>query len=138
MVCSKVTLMLVIEYKQNESIATIDNPTNENNTVSNSKLTSISKENLTAASPALQQLKQNIQFAESKYQQDVNQANRYKRLYESQSVAKSGIRKHAFSGRKFSIAMECVKKQYEQLLQQAKQNNINSETNLKQSGSIKL
>ena len=132
-VLKKVTFDVGSTVQANERIATIDNPTNENNTESNRKLTSISKENLTAASPALQQLKQNIQFAESKYQQDLNQANRYKRLYESQSVAKVEYENMRLAAENSLSQWNALKKQYEQLLQQAKQSNINSENQLKNS-----
>ncbi|MBK6984434.1 MAG: hypothetical protein IPH32_06620 [Bacteroidetes bacterium] len=74
--------------KKGDSLATIDNQTNAINTQTSQQQLAISNENLNSNSPALQQLQQNILFAESKYQQDKTQEERYKRLYESQSVSK--------------------------------------------------
>ncbi len=116
---------------ENQIIASIDNKTNENNTASAKDLVVISKENLTDNAPALQQLQQNIKFAESKYQQDKTQAERYKRLYNSQSIAKVEYENMQLSAENSLSQWNALKKQYQQILQQSKQNYINTENQLK-------
>lgn len=74
--------------QKGDSLATIDNQMNTINTQTSQSQLAISNENLNFNSPALQQLQQNMLFAESKYQQDKTQEERYKRLYETQSVSK--------------------------------------------------
>jgi multidrug resistance efflux pump len=61
-------------------IATIDNEINKINAETSQEQLVISNENLTSNAPALLQIEQNIQFAESKYLQDKKQAERYERL----------------------------------------------------------
>ena len=116
---------------ENQIIASIDNKTNENNTASAKDLVVISKENLTDNAPALQQLQQNIKFAESKYQQDKTQAERYKRLYNSQSIAKVEYENMQLAAENSLSQLNAIKKQYQQVLQQSKQNYINTENQLK-------
>lgn len=116
---------------ENQIIASIDNKTNENNTASAKDLVVISKENLTDKAPALQQLQQNIKFAESKYQQDKTQAERYKRLYDSQSIAKVEYENMLLAAENSLSQLNALKKQYQQVLQQSKQNYINTENQLK-------
>ena len=116
---------------ENQIIASIDNKTNENNTASARDLVAISKENLTDNAPALQQLQQNIKFAESKYQQDKTQAERYKRLYNSQSIAKVEYENIQLAAENSLSQLNALKKQYQQVLQQSKQNYINTENQLK-------
>lgn len=116
---------------ENQIIATIDNKTNENNTASAKDLVVISKENLTDNAPALQQLQQNIKFAESKYKQDKTQAERYKRLYDSQSIAKVEYENMQLAAENSLSQLNALKKQYQQVLQQSKQNYINTENQLK-------
>lgn len=116
---------------ENQIIASIDNKTNENNTASAKDLVVISKENLTDNAPALQQLQQNIKFAESKYQQDKTQAERYKRLYDSQSIAKVEYENMQLAAENSLSQLNALKKQYQQVLQQSKQNYINTDNQLK-------
>ena len=116
---------------ENQIIASIDNKTNENNTASAKDLVVISKENLTDNAPALQQLQQNIKFAESKYQQDKTQAERYKRLYDSQSISKVEYENMQLAAENSLSQLNALKKQYQQVLQQSKQNYINTENQLK-------
>lgn len=116
---------------ENQIIASIDNKTNENNTASAKDLVVISKENLTDNAPALQQLQQNIKFAESKYQQDKTQAERYKRLYDSQSIAKVEYENMQLAAENALSQLNALKKQYQQVLQQSKQSYINTENQLK-------
>lgn len=79
----------------------------------------------------MQQLQQNIKFAESKYQQDKTQAERYKRLYDSQSIAKVEYENMQLAAENSLSQLNALKKQYQQVLQQSKQNYINTENQLK-------
>ncbi len=105
-------------------IATIDNAINQINTQVAQEQLVISNENLTDNSPALQLLQQNIQFAESKYSQDKTQEERYKRLYESQSIAKVEYENIQLNAKNSLSNLNAFKKQASQILQQAKQQQI--------------
>jgi multidrug resistance efflux pump len=76
------------KISKGKNVADIDNRSSEVNAEIANEQLAISNENLTPNSPQIQQLEQNIQFAENKYTQDKIQAERYERLYKSQSVAK--------------------------------------------------
>ena len=93
-------------------LAKIDNPTNMVNTETAKEQLKITLENLTSNSPALQQLEQNIQFAETKYKQDLLQAERYQRLYKSQSVAKSEVEKFELAAESSLITTTSTTKLY--------------------------
>lgn len=112
-------------------IAKIENQTNEINTQTAQEQLVISNENLTDNSPALQQLQQNIQYAESKYKQDKTQEERYKRLYESQSVAKVEYENMQLNSKNSLANLNALKKQAGQILQSAKQQQIATKGQLK-------
>lgn len=112
-------------------LAKIDNRTNINNTETASEQLTIANENLTSNSPALQQLQQNIQFAESKYLQDKTQVERYERLYEKQSIAKVELENVQLQAKNSMSQLNALKKQAQQILQQAKQQQINSQNQVK-------
>lgn len=114
-----------------KTIATIDNKNNQINTEIAQEQLVISNENLTNNSPALQQLQQSIQFAESKYQQDKTQEDRYKRLFESQSVAKIEYENMQLNTKNSLSNLNALKKQAAQILQSAKQQQIVSKGQLK-------
>lgn len=114
-------------------LALVDNKTNENNTLTAKEQLVIANENLTTNSPALQQLQQNIQFAETKLQQDKQQAERYKRLYESQSVAKVEYENMELAVQNSISQLNALKKQEQQILQQAKQQHITTQSQLQNS-----
>lgn len=101
-------------------LANIDNKTNDINTQTAKKQLVISNENLTSNAPQMQQLEQNIQFAESKYNQDKLQAERYQRLYESQSIAKVENENMQLKAKNSFSNLNALRKQKLQLLQQAK------------------
>lgn len=105
-------------------IATIDNLTNQINTQTAQEQLVISNENLTDNSPALLQLQQNIQFAESKYLQDKTQEERYKRLYESQSIAKVEYENMQLNSKNSLSNLNALREQATQILQNAKQQQI--------------
>jgi len=109
-------------------IAKIDNPTNINNTQSATALLAIANENVSTNSPAIQQIEANIQFLEYKYEQDKLQADRYTRLYQSQSVSKVEYENSQLNLSNTLSQLNTSKNQKQQLLQQAKQQQINSKT----------
>lgn len=107
-------------------IATIENKTNEINTRTAKEQLAISYENLTEKSPQIQQLKQNIQFAENKYNQDKLQVERYKKLYETQSIAKVELENIQLNASNSLSSLNALKKQMLQIYQQAKQQQISA------------
>lgn len=114
-----------------EIIARIDNKTNQINTQVSKEQLVIYNENLTASSPTLQQLQQNILFAEKKYSQDKIQEERYLRLYETQSVAKIEFENMQLAAKNSLSSLNALKKQEKQILQNAKQLQISAQGQLK-------
>ncbi len=114
-------------------LAKIDNISNDNNTQSATEQLVITNENMSEKSPFLQQLEQNITFAQSKYDQDKIQAERYERLFESQSIAKIELENAQLTVKNSIANLSALKKQKDQILQQAKQQQIVTRTNLKNS-----
>lgn len=74
--------------KTNDLLAIIDNKTYDINSQSADMLLNIAKANTLPGAPALKQIESNLQAAELKMNQDKQQADRYKKLYESNSVSK--------------------------------------------------
>lgn len=74
--------------KAGQLLATIDNNQNIINAQSASQLQAIAEKNARPSAPALQQIEANITAAKEKLKLDQLQADRYKRLYENNSVAK--------------------------------------------------
>ena len=74
--------------KTNDLLAVIDNKTYDINAQSADKLLNIAKANTLPGAPALKQIETNLQAAEPRMNQDKQQAERYKKLYESNSVSK--------------------------------------------------
>ncbi|MGY3054485.1 multidrug efflux pump subunit AcrA (membrane-fusion protein) [Pedobacter sp. UYEF25] len=105
-------------------LASIDNKTNQINTEMAQKQLAIANQNLTSKSPQMQQLQQNIGFAESKYRQDKTQEERYKRMYESESIAKMEYENIALNAKSSLANLNALKDQLAQILQQAKQQQI--------------
>lgn len=132
-VLSKVNFDIGNEVKKGEVIAQIDNENNQINVKSAKEQLAISNENLKASSPALQQLSQNIRFAEAKYKQDEQQAARYLRLYQSQSVAKVEYENMALAAKNSLAQLKALQDQYNQILQQAKSQQITTNNQLQNS-----
>ena len=116
---------------KNKVLAKIENSTNLVNTQTAKEQLSISLENLSANSPALQQVQQNIVFATAKHNQDKLQAERYDRLYKTQSVAKAEYENYKLAAENSLANLNALKKSYAQLQQQAKQNYITTKGQLK-------
>lgn len=132
-VLSGISFKIGHKVEKGTVLAEIDNEANVVNTQTAREQLTISAENLTANSPALLQLQQNIDYAEAKYKQDKIQAERYERLYAKQSVAKSEYENYLLTAENSLSSLNALKKQYAQLQQQAQQNYINSVGQLKNS-----
>lgn len=107
------------KISKGKNVADIDNRSSEVNAEIANEQLAISNENLTPNSPQIQQLEQNIQFAENKYTQDKIQAERYERLYKSQSVAKVEYENMQLTAKNSLSSLNALKKQKLQILQQA-------------------
>ena len=130
-VLSNISFEVGNKVSKGKILAKIDNSANLVNTETSKEQLAISKENLTDNSPALQQLQQNINFAETKYKQDKTQAERYLRLFNSQSVAKVEYENYQLAAENSLSNWNALKKQYGVLQQQAKQNYITTQSQLK-------
>lgn len=75
--------------EKGQLLAVIDNDQNIINVQSASRLHVISRENTLSSAPALQKIKANLQSAGAKLNLDQQQTERYRRLYESNSVSKT-------------------------------------------------
>jgi multidrug efflux pump subunit AcrA (membrane-fusion protein) len=117
--------------KKGNIIATIDNRSNIINTSTASDQLVIANENLRSDAPALQQLQQNISFAEAKYQQEKLQFERYERLRKTESIAKIEYENATLAAENALSNLKALKKQYDLLLQQAKQQKIQTAGQLK-------
>lgn len=129
-VLSQVNFDIGKEVKKGAIIAQINNPNNQINTKSAQEQMDISTENTKPSAPALQQMLQNIHFAEAKYKQDEQQAARYLRLYQSQSVAKVEYENMALAAKNSLAQLNALKDQYNQILQQAKSQQITANNQL--------
>lgn len=110
--------------KLNQILAVVDNKTNTANFLASKEQLQIAKFNTTDQAPALQQLKSNIEFAEVKLKQDQNQALRYKKLYENNSVAKVEYENMQLTYENSEANLKSLKQQYEALKLQAKQQEL--------------
>jgi len=117
-------------------LASIDNKSNVINTQMAKEQLEISNENLTENSPQIQQLQQNIQYAESKYQQDQLQAERYERLFATQSIAKVEYENAQLTAKNSLSNLNALKKQKLQILQQAKTQQISTKGQVQNSQTI--
>ncbi|MFN8324804.1 MAG: HlyD family efflux transporter periplasmic adaptor subunit [Flavobacteriaceae bacterium] len=106
------------------TIATIDNKINSINEKTAEEQLAISNQNITSYAPALQQLEQNIQFAESKYLQDKKNAERYERLQQNNIGSKVDYENAQLAAKSSLSNLNSLKKQYSNVLQQAKQQQI--------------
>ncbi len=109
-----------------KTIATLDNEINKINAATSQEQLVISNENIISNAPALLQLEQNIQFAESKYLQDKKQAERYERLNQQNIGSKVEYENAQLAAKNSLSNLNSLKKQYQIVLQQAKQQQINA------------
>lgn len=114
-------------------LANIDNKTNEINTQIAKEQLAIANENLTPNSPQIQQLEQNIAFAESKYKQDKILAERYERLRQHDIGSKAEYENMQLNAKNSLSNLNALKKQKLQILQQAKVQQISTKGQVKNS-----
>jgi len=124
-------------FVKGKIIATIDNEINKINAATSQEQLVISNENITSNAPALTQLEQNIQFAESKYIQDKKQAERYQRLNQQNIGSKVEFENAQLAAKNSLSNLKSLKKQYQVILQQAKQQQITIKGQLKSNQVIK-
>ncbi|WP_298117102.1 HlyD family efflux transporter periplasmic adaptor subunit [Flavobacterium sp.] len=120
-----------------KTIATLDNEINKINAETSQEQLKISNENVTSNAPALAQLEQNIQFAESKYLQDKKQAERYERLNQQNIGSKVEYENAQLAAKNSLSNLNSLKKQYRVILQQAKQQQITTKGQLKSNQVVK-
>lgn len=101
-------------------LASIDNKTNEINTQIANEQLAIANENLTLSAPQIQQLEQNIQYAESKYKQDKLQAERYEKLRQQDIGTKIEYENAQLNAKNSLANLNALQKQKLQILQIAK------------------
>lgn len=106
-----------------ELVAIIDNQQNKNNTLASKEQLVITKENVTNNSPALKQLSNNIKTAQTKYNFDKTQAERYANLFKNESVTRVEYENMQLMAENSLLNLNALKEQYQVILQQAKQQN---------------
>lgn len=102
-------------------IATIDNEINNVNAQIAQEQLTLANENISTTAPALLQLEQNIQFAESKYLQDKKHAERYENLNQQKIGTQVEYENSQLNAKNSLSNLNALKKQYKVILQQAKQ-----------------
>jgi multidrug efflux pump subunit AcrA (membrane-fusion protein) len=117
-------------------LARIDNETNTINTQVAKEQLVIANENLTANAPQIQQLEQNILFAESKYNQDKIQAERYERLRKQDVGSKVDYENAQLSAKNSLANLNALQHQKLQILQQAKTQQISTKGQVQNSEAI--
>jgi len=120
-----------------KTIATLDNEINKINAQTSQEQLVISNENVTSNAPALTQLEQNIQFAESKYLQDKKNAERYERLNQQNIGSKVEYENAQLAVKNSLSNLNSLRKQYRVILQQAKQQQIATKGQLKSNQVVK-
>jgi len=112
------------QISKGKKLAFIDNPSNRINKKSAQEQLLISNENVNLSAPNLQQMLQNIQIAENKYEQDKIQLERYQRLFANQSIAKIELENVELTAKNSLANLKALQKQLAFLMQQAKQQQI--------------
>ncbi len=115
------------QISKGKKLAFIDNPSNRINKKSAKEQLLISNENVNLSAPNLQQMLQNIQIAENKYEQDKIQLERYQRLFANQSIAKIELENVELTAKNSLANLKALQKQLAFLKQQAKQQQIVSQ-----------
>lgn len=121
------------QVTENETIAQIDNQINESSVSTTKKQLQIANEDVTGNNPALQQVEQNIQFAESKHQQDLVQLERVRKLLETNSISQVEYDNASLAAKSSLSNLNALKKQYKLLQKQARQQQITIEGQLENS-----
>jgi multidrug efflux pump subunit AcrA (membrane-fusion protein) len=105
-------------------LAVIDNHQNIINAKSAKVLSNIAAENAQPNAPALQQIKANIEAAQQKLKLDQLQADRYKKLYENNSVAKLEYENAQLAAATSQANLTALQQQYNNQLIAAQQQEV--------------
>ena len=135
-IISEVNFEVGSKVVKGKSVAEINNEQNRINVQTTQEQLQIAAENVTDKAPALLQLTENIQFAESKHAQDNVQVERYRKLFESQSVSKLELENITLTAKNSLANLNALKKQYAQVLQAAKQQYITQKGQLRNNEAI--
>lgn len=119
------------EVLKGQLLAIIDNPNSITNKEASASQLAIANQNITENSPALKQVEANMAFTKNKLSQDKLQAERYKRLWESNSIAKVEYENALLALENTTNNLASLESQYKNILQQAKQQQITQAANLK-------
>jgi multidrug efflux pump subunit AcrA (membrane-fusion protein) len=112
------------EVKQGQLLAVIDNDQNVINAQSASRLHVIARENTFSSAPALLQIRANILGATAKLKLDRQQAERYKRLYESNSVSKTEYENAQLTLTNSQASLNALQEQYHDQEVRARQEEV--------------
>jgi multidrug efflux pump subunit AcrA (membrane-fusion protein) len=107
--------------KKGDLLALIENEQNDINVKSTEKLLSIAVSNTNSESPALKQIKTNIEMAKQKLKQDQLQVERYKNLYELESVSKMEYENILLAFENSKTNLNALEENYLLIKQQAEQ-----------------
>ncbi|MEY4330746.1 MAG: hypothetical protein RL609_1494 [Bacteroidota bacterium] len=105
--------------EQGTMVARIDNSTVDAQAQAAERQLNIAKQNITEASPALQEAKAASEIAEQKMNQEKKQADRYQALYQSQSVSKLELENAQLAYESAKTNWIAAKKRMAQIQQQA-------------------
>lgn len=112
----------------NEVLAVIENQTYDINLKGSKKLLDIAEENLSPNSPTFKQIEANLEATKKKMEQDEIQSERFKRLYESNSVSKLEHENSLLASETSKANYKALKETYLVQKQQAEQQLINQKT----------
>jgi multidrug efflux pump subunit AcrA (membrane-fusion protein) len=107
--------------KKGELLALVENEQNDINVKGTEKLLSIALSNTKPESPALKQIKVNIEMAKQKLKQDEIQVERFKNLYELESIPKIEYENILLALENSKTNLKALEENYEIIKQQAEQ-----------------
>ncbi len=107
--------------KKGSLLALIENEQLDINLKSSNQLLSIASSNTNSESPALKQIEANIQMAENKIKQDKIQVERFKKLYELESIPKVEYENILLALKNSKATLSALLESYELIKQQAEQ-----------------
>lgn len=114
--------------KTGDLLAEIDNKTYDINVVGANQLLDIAISNLSPSAPALKQIETNLLIADQKMKQDEIQVERYKKLYDANSVSKLEYENTLLAFETSKANYKALQENYKLQEQQAAQQLINQET----------
>lgn len=107
--------------EKDQLLAIIDNSKNVINSQNATQLYGIAYENTTSEAPALLEIKAKIEAAEAKIELDEQQAERYRRLFESKSVSKMEYENILFSLTNSKASLKTLQEEFQKEKIKAKQ-----------------